>query len=196
MPVEELAEGCATVAVLRFFFRRQFGEGFLNGRKIKQRVIPESTRAPGRIEQQALRLAAKYIKDLPVAGDGDHAHEPGGALFGRNLSEFPNQAGIIGLVVGVISHQMRLVSGIARGVNSGSAAQRVHLKAGIVRQNNFARGECAVVFSFFAGVGLEGETILDCGGNGSEIGQRLDRDSQRSCGARRNREVCLGSRWR
>ena len=128
MPVEEQAEGRATVAVLRFFFRRQFGEGFFNGRKIKQRVIPESTRAAGRIEQQALRLAAKYIQDFPVASDGDHAHEPGGTLFGRNFSKFTNQTGIVGLIVGVVSHQMRLVSGIACGVNSGSAAQRDPLR--------------------------------------------------------------------
>ena len=42
VPVEKLAEGCAAVAVVGFFFRRQFREGFLNGRKIKERVIAES----------------------------------------------------------------------------------------------------------------------------------------------------------
>jgi hypothetical protein len=51
VPVEKLAKCCATVAVLRLFFRRQFCEGLLNGRKVEQRVIPESTRAPGRVEE-------------------------------------------------------------------------------------------------------------------------------------------------
>src|SRR6476661_2855211 len=77
---------------------------------------------------------------------------------------------------------MRLVSGIARRVNSGSSAQRVHLKAGIVGQNNVTRGECAVVLSFFPGVGLEGKAILDRGGNGGEIRQGRDGDAQRSRG--------------
>jgi hypothetical protein len=42
VPIEELAEGCTAVAVYGLFFRSQFGEGFLNRRKIEERVVAES----------------------------------------------------------------------------------------------------------------------------------------------------------
>ena len=151
----------------------------MNGRKIEERVVAESVRAARGIEKHAFGLAAKYIQGLTVAGGGDHAYKSGGAIFRGNLSEFANQARVVGLVVGVISDQVRLVGGITGRVDAGSAAQRIHFEAGVVGENDFSWGISAVVFGFLAGIGFEGETVLDGGGNGSEIRQRLDRDSQR-----------------
>ena len=170
------------MAVLGLFFRRQFGEGFLNGRKIEEGVVSESVGATGGIEEQAFGLAAKRVQGLPSRARRS-PNEAAGAVFRGNFSEFADQAGVVGLVVGVVSYEVRLVGRITGGVHAGSAAQAIDFQAGVVSENDFSRGICAVVFGFLASIGFEGETVLDSCGNGLEIGERFDRDSQRSSGS-------------
>ncbi len=57
----------------------------------------------------------------------------------RNFSQLANQARVVGLIVGVVSYQVRLVGGVAGGMHAGSAAERVHFEAGVIGQNDFSR---------------------------------------------------------
>src|SRR5260221_2800310 len=109
VPVEKFAEGCSAVTVLGFLFWGQFGEGFLDGWKIKERVVSESVRAAGGIEEHAFGLAAKRVQGLPIASSGDHTNETASAVLRGNFSELADQAGVVGLVVSVVSDEVRLV---------------------------------------------------------------------------------------
>jgi len=53
----------------------------------------------------------------------------------------------------------------------------------VVGQDDFSGRVSTVVLGFFAGIVLESEAVLDGSGNGSEIRQRLDFNSQRRSGS-------------
>ncbi len=97
----------------------------------------------------------------PVAGRGDDAYETSRTFLRRNFSQLPNQPRVVGLIVGIVSHQVRLVRGVTRRIDSRSPAQRIYFQTGIVRQNNFARNVKTVAFRLLARIGLEGQTIFD-----------------------------------
>src|SRR4030088_266723 len=85
VPSQELPERGAAVAVLCFFFRAQFGEGFLNLWKVEKGIIPEAIRPTGVRQNRAFGLSTKYFQDLAVACGGNHAYESASALALRNI---------------------------------------------------------------------------------------------------------------
>src|SRR5260370_1318710 len=79
--LQKCAKGCATMAVVRFFFRGQLGKGFADLGKIEQWVVSETVLASGRVENDAFSRAAKGMKNPAVAGHGQDADETRGALL-------------------------------------------------------------------------------------------------------------------
>ena len=120
-PLEKLAESRAAMAVLRFLLGGQFCEGLFDLRKEEQRIVTKAVRAARRVQQNSLRLAVKCRESMPVAGDSDHANEAAGAVLIRNVVQLAQQAGIVGLVVGVAGFVVRTC---ARRRRSGPSARR------------------------------------------------------------------------
>ncbi len=115
-------ERFSAVAVLGFLFGRQFRESLLDRRKVEERVVAKSVRSARDVQQDAFSLAAKNRQRVSVPGRGNDAYKTSAALFWGNFSQLANQARVVGLIVGVVSHQMRLVGGISRGMHAWSAA--------------------------------------------------------------------------
>src|SRR5208283_2132180 len=98
--LEEGAEGCATVTVAGFLFRREFGKALTDFREVKQRVVAESVRAPGRAQNKAFRLAVKGRQCMSIARHGDHADKAASAELVGNFVELAQQPRIVGCVIG------------------------------------------------------------------------------------------------
>src|SRR5450755_1910047 len=116
------------MAVLRFFFRTQFGERLADLREIKQWVVAESVVASGCGLNDAFGGAAESLSGVAVAGRSEHAYETRGALFGGNICQFAKNPGIVGVIVGVaFCHVRRLIlqigGGVASGMDPGFAAE-------------------------------------------------------------------------
>ena len=153
------------MAVLGLLFGAQFCESFLDRGKIKERVIAKSVRSARDIQEHAFRLTAEHSQRLPIAGRCDDTHKPAAALFRGDFSKLPNQPGIVGLIVGIVPDQVRLVRGVTGGMDSRSTAQSIHFESRIVREHDFAGRVTAVAFGFLARIGLEGQTVFDDGGD-------------------------------
>ena len=69
-PLQKLPKCRATMAVIRFLFRAEFGKCFLNLRKIKQRVVPEAVPAARRIQNHSLGRPAKGCESPAIARGG------------------------------------------------------------------------------------------------------------------------------
>ncbi len=76
------------MAILRLFYRAQFGKGLADLREVEQRVVSESVVASGCIQNHTLSNAAKCMNRLAVVGHGQHAYESRGAFFRGNVGEF------------------------------------------------------------------------------------------------------------
>src|ERR1700685_1708369 len=109
------------MAELGLFFGSQFGEGSLNLRKVKERIVAESVGSSRASQDGAFDLSAKGLSGLAVAGGGEDAYEAGAALVGWNIFQFAQQAGVVGFVVGIVVHQVMRVGCVARGMDSGRA---------------------------------------------------------------------------
>src|SRR5271165_41679 len=86
VPRQERTKRYAAMAVARLFFRSQFGEGLLNGRKEEQWIVAEAVCAARRVEDETFGGTAKGPDCVPVAGGGQQANEPGGAFFRGDTS--------------------------------------------------------------------------------------------------------------
>src|ERR1039458_327018 len=147
LPREERPERRASVAVERFLLGAQFGEGLADLGKVEKRVIAETVSASRRAQENAFGFAFKGCQSVAVAGRGDSADEPAGAVFVGNLVQLAQQARVVGFV-GRGQRQLRrvgLVGSIARGANPWSAAQRVDFEAGVISDYQLAFGVLAVV---------------------------------------------------
>src|ERR1700686_1981188 len=102
-------ESFSAVAVLSFLFGRQLSESLLDWREVEKRVVAKSVRSAWNVQQDALSLPAKNRQRVSVPGRGNDAHKTSGALIWRNFSQLANQPCVVGLIVGVVSHQVRLV---------------------------------------------------------------------------------------
>src|SRR5258708_8131524 len=171
------------MAVVRLFYRAQFGKSLADLREVEQRIVSESVVASGRVQNEALSGAAECLNRLAVAGHGEPAYESRGAFFRRDACEFAQRAGIIRFVVAiaiafdgvrfigalivvfvvmlVVMSAGKFIGGIAGGAHSGSAAQRVNLQARVVAQNQFAGNGEAVRLRFLARVVLVGGAVFD-----------------------------------
>ncbi len=88
--------------------------------------------APGRVQNDAFGGAAENLNSLAVTGGGEHADETRGALLFWNPFQFAQHARVVGFVIRVALRLMWFVGSVARGMNAGSAAERVNLQAGVV----------------------------------------------------------------
>src|ERR1700693_6215915 len=107
-PIEKFPERRAPVAVLRLFFRAQLCKCFLDLREIKQRIVTEAVCAARSVEDYSLGRAAKRSQSLAVAGRGQHANKSSGAFARRNALQFPQNARVVGMVIGVRVRLVRL----------------------------------------------------------------------------------------
>src|SRR5208282_351275 len=64
---------------------------------------------------------------------------------------------------------LQLRRGVARRVHSRRSMQGIDLQTGIVRHHNFSRNIAAVSLRLLASVSLKRESVLNHGGQGSEI---------------------------
>ena len=76
------------MAVLRLFYRAQFGKGLADLREVEQRIVSESVVASGRVQNEALSGTAEGVNRLAIAGHGQHAYESGSAFFRGDACEF------------------------------------------------------------------------------------------------------------
>ena len=128
-PFQKLTESGTAMTVFGLFFGTKLGESFFNLRKIKEGVVSEPVGAARRIEDDSFGSAAKSGQRLSITGGGQQADESRGAPVWWNLAQFAQQTCVVGLVVGILVREMRLVCGIARGVHAGRAVQRVHFQS-------------------------------------------------------------------
>jgi hypothetical protein len=158
---EEAAEGLAAVAVEIFFFARDFGEGFAEGREEEDWVVAEAGGALGTIEEDAIDLRGDYDADFAALGCGDDADEMGSAGIAfaatHGVEEFRDAVGVGGVGAGV-----------AGGVDAGGAGKRRDDEAGIVGDDQVV-GEAGVVEGFAEGVFGEGGEDFVEGREGGEI---------------------------
>src|SRR5208337_1818513 len=156
-PVKELAERVAAMTVLGFLFGGEFGEGFFDLRKEKQRVIAEAVGSPRGVKDDALSLALKRRQGVAIAGDGNHADEAAGTVFVGDIVQLAQQTGVVGLVIGVsgVFGDVMFVGGIARGADTWRALQGVNFKARVVGDHQLAFAVMAVVFGLLASVCVE-----------------------------------------
>jgi len=73
------------MAVLRFFYRAQFGKGLADLREIEQWIVSESVLASGCVQNNTFSGAAKGVNRPSVTGCGEYAGETSGALSFWNL---------------------------------------------------------------------------------------------------------------
>src|SRR5208337_5169465 len=109
IPRQECAKRCAAMAVLRFFFRAQFGKSLADLREIEQWVVSESVLASGRVQKNAFSGAAEGVNGMAVAGCGQHTDESRRALFCGNACEFAQHARVVGFVIRVALRGVRCV---------------------------------------------------------------------------------------
>src|SRR5579864_1576620 len=183
-PLQKLTKGSAAVAVARLLFGAQFGKRLFDLRKIKQRIVSKSVGAARRIENQPFGGPAKGSESLAIARGGQDAHESSSTLLWRNFSQFPQNTGVVRLVIRVFVGEVRLVGCVARGMHAWGAVECIHFKSGVVSHYDLSRRMPAVFFRFFACVVFEGEAIFDHGGQGSEVGNTGNFNSVR-CGSSR-----------
>src|SRR5581483_4933505 len=183
IPLQELPECGSAMAVLRFFLGLQFGKSFLNGWEVKQRIIAKSVLSARGVDDYTFRLSAEGLNGFPIASGDNHAYESGYSLLGRNLLQFAKQARIIGFVVGVAVRQMRFVGSISGRMHAGSTAESIDFETGIVRQDEFSWRVAAVTLGFFARIRLESFSVFYDRGQGREVGEGSDLNSQGFRGA-------------
>jgi len=177
IPLQKFPEGGAAMAVLRFFFCRQLRKCFLNRGKIKERVVAEAIRAARSVEDHPFGSATEHRQGLAIPRRGYDTDETSSALLWWDTSKLSNQARVIRLIISIVLDQVGSVGGVARGVNAGSASERVDFESGIVGKNNFTWKIVAVILGFLAGVGFESEAVFDYGGKGREVGKASNVDS-------------------
>src|SRR5215831_13897411 len=113
-PIEKEPKRRSAVTVFRLFLSGKFGKGPVNLRKIEQRIVSESIRAAGSIEDQPFGHTAKCVERSAVAGSHQHADKSSGALFRWNIFQFPQNPGIVGFIICICIREMRLVGGVTR----------------------------------------------------------------------------------
>src|SRR6266446_4863377 len=112
IPLKKTAKGGTTMAELRLLFRAQFGKGFSNLRKIKQRIVAEAIGAAWSIEDDAPGCTAEDRKRFSIASGGDYANEASGALIGRNPFQFANQTDVVRVIICVAFCFVGIVSSV------------------------------------------------------------------------------------
>src|SRR5258707_1043920 len=100
----------------------------------------------------------------------------------RNVFQFPQDAGVVGLVIHVRAGFVRLlILQIGRSESSGMyawrAVQRVDLQSRIVCDHKLSWNMLAVSLGFLAGVRFKCQTVLDDTGKGREARNSADLDS-------------------
>ena len=143
---------------------RHFPEAELVAVRQKKRVVAKSALAAFRIQNPAFNRAIGDLKHRVVAGQNEHATKPPGAIL--RVAEFTNQ---LRAVVGI----GRALARVTRRVNPRRFAERVDLKARIVRQHGHARQLRARVPRLDLRVRLEGVAVLDRGRD-FRVGRQID----------------------
>ncbi len=169
------------MAVLGFLFRSQLGKCFFNLRKIKERIITEAIHPAWSVEDHPISSAAKQGQRFSITRDRQHTDKSSSTLSKWDILQFVQNARIVGSVIGVRIGLVGLLilqggSRVASGVHAGSAVQRVDLQAGVVGDNDFSRNVSAVGLGLLSSIGLESKTILNNGGQGSEVRNAGDFD--------------------
>ena len=106
------------MTVLRLFQRAQLGEGLADLREIKKWIVSESVLTPRRVQDDAFHGSAKGFDITALASHSQDADEARGAFRFRNPFEFAQHTGVVGFVIGVAIRQVRLIRGIAGGMNA------------------------------------------------------------------------------
>src|SRR5664279_5665900 len=90
-PLQKLAEGGSAMTVLGFLLGGQLGKRFVDLGKEEKRIVAESVRAAGGVQNQPFGLAMKCRQGVSVARHGNHADEASGAVFVRNFMQLAQQ---------------------------------------------------------------------------------------------------------
>src|SRR5438270_732541 len=116
----------------------EFRESFFNFRKIEKRIVAKSIATAWRVEDHALCFSLEHRERSAIACCRDPTHEPARASFHRHCSNLTNQLCIVGFVIGVRFSCVWLVGGIPCRMHSWSAAQSIHLKPGVIGNNQLS----------------------------------------------------------
>src|SRR5690348_2573921 len=160
IPVEKLTECRAAMAVMRLFLGAQFRKGLVDARKVEQRIVSKAVAPAWCVQNDPFGRAPKYSQGFAIARRCQYADEASGAFLRRNLRQFAEYTGVIGLIVSVGVGQMRFVSSVARGVHSRGPMQGIDFQSGIVGDHNFFGSGQAVFLGFLPGVLFEGLAVF------------------------------------
>ena len=163
---------------------RQFAEGTAVFLYIEQRVIAEAACAVVLTEQFSFTFTTHGERFAVREHTRDRAHKPAGTVF--LILHIFQQKGIAVLV--------RTLA-VARGVDTGSAVQRIHAQAAVVRESR-QTGECCGGFRLDHGVFLEGFAVFL--GFGRTLRQRNDFDAEAAhdSGQLRQLFLVMGSKYK
>jgi len=176
-PRQEFPKGRAPVAIVRFFCGSEFCKRFIDRREVKHRIVAKTVRTAKMIEDSAFCFAFKYGDRLPVPRCSNDADEASRTPGWRNVFHLPKHPGVVQIIIRVGVGEVRLVGGIACGVHTGGAIERVNFKAGLVGEHNLSGRVDAVLLGFFPGIGFKRLTVLDRSGQGRKVWKRCDFDS-------------------
>lgn len=135
-------------------------------RVIKQGIVPETSLAPGRVEDAALHCAAVYPEDRLTFHQGDQADKARGAVPGA--PQLLEQQAIVRLIGCLRARK-------PRGINARCSVQGIHFQARVVGEQQPGRMP-AVVASLEDGILLEGRSVFHAGRNLAIIRQQFNFD--------------------
>ena len=97
----------------------------------------------------------------------------------------------VGVVVGVGRVDQARIGGITRRTHAGRAAERIHFKAGIVGDDQFAGRKTRIVDGLGGGVGEEGVAVLFGSGNFARFrgADRISRCENACAAVRKSRSL-------
>jgi hypothetical protein len=158
----------------------EFGHGFVERRKVKERIVAEALVATWGGEDFAFYGAVGGGENFAVSGCGENATIAGG-VRACDAGEGLLEAEVVALVRCAGEREVAVV-GVAGGADAGGSVESIDLEAGVVGEDDLSGRVLGVVQGLEAGVAFKGGLVFFGGGDLVEAGQGSERDEARGCG--------------